>query len=234
MLKNFLTGETKEDEIVPHSASRIGTAYRSSSRLYGRFTLINRSGDGYRTRSSSDSGIERTTRTISNNNGFWTVTTENNDSSWKREFYSNGLLSSVKYYDSQNTELTETVYTYDQFDRLQTMRDGRGLITTYSYLENDAVSSMTDSANNVTTYTYDKMGRQIIVDAPDSVNEDGNTLSNITYTAYYQTGKMKGQWGGQTYPKFYRYHTSTGRMSELHTYRNGIDLGNNETNPVVV
>jgi YD repeat-containing protein len=73
-----------------------------------------------------------------------------------------------------------------------------------------------DPGGRVTTFTYDSMGRRITIDAPDTLDAAGTTLTNITRTSYTPRGEVEAEWGGQTYPTF-RTYDSLGRLSTLRT-----------------
>jgi len=62
------------------------------------------------------------------------------------------------------------------------------------------------------------MGRTTATDLPDTLDADGNTLTNITRSSYTLRGETAATWGAQTNPTFNIYD-SQGRMSELRTYK---------------
>jgi RHS repeat-associated protein len=69
----------------------------------------------------------------------------------------------------------------------------------------DVVKSVTDPGNRTTAFTYDIRGRQIEVNAPDTLDAEGNNLTNITFTAYNPDSTVQETSGAQTYRTTHTY-----------------------------
>jgi len=98
--------------------------------------------------------------------------------------------------DIQNVTTTGFIfgmrYTYDAFDRLETVTDSRQGTTTYSnYLVNGAIGKVEDPGGRETLFVYDKRGQRTQVDAPDTNDHLGNNLTNVSYTSYDFSSTVK-------------------------------------------
>ena len=168
--------------------------------------------------------------------GSWTTTSTSAVGMQSRSFFSDGKMQATVSFESGATlpgsaPADITTYmatgfisgssaTYDAFGRTLTQTASRtGTTTMGTYLENGSLLSVTDPGARVTSFTYDNMGRRLTVDAPDTLNAAGSTVSNITYTSYTDRGQVQATWGDQTYSRFYQYDRQ-GRMKELRTYQN--------------
>lgn len=226
--------QTSDSDVV--SDGTLGVSLRTRS--YTNSVLVStslRAGDGYGSKTTTLAGTSTTTRSLPSD-GSWVVTSVAADGTQQRQFYSDGLLKSAVSFESgatlpatapaDITAVTDTGFitgrsvTYDAFGRTTSSTDARtGTVTYNGYRENGGLISMTDAGSRTTSYSYDKMGRTVQVDAPDTVDSNSNTLSNITYTSYYPTGQVKATWGDQTYARFNVYD-SLNRLVELRTYQN--------------
>ena len=208
----------------------IAPAHKTVSQVNGIETNTSyRSIDG-RISASVSFGRESLTVSTVPNDGSWTVTTTTPDGQTTRQSYSDGLLQKNEFFDNEGLAsanlVTSSSYTYDPFGRALTHTDARTGTATYDEDE-DGFPDVTDSGNilytkdagdRVTTFSYDVMGRRLTVDAPNSLDESGATLANITHTAYTPRGQVQVTWGDQTYPHLYQYDEQ-GRMTQLHTWK---------------
>ena len=172
-----------------------------------------KSGDGYLSR-SSEFGCQTTkVRTVSTAAGNATVTVTHPDSTKQVQTITANLLEKIAQLNSSGTEVASTTFTYDALRRVSTSTDSRtGTTTTNSYTAAGQPLSVTDPGNRVTAYGYDKRGRRILVDVPNTDQD------NVTRTSYFPTGSVKAEWGDQTYAT-YRTYDEQGRKSGLRTYR---------------
>ena len=93
-----------------------------------------------------------------------------------------------------------------------------GAVTsTYQSLTSDVVTQTTDAGNRTTAYSFDLRGRTLAVDLPDSLDENGNNLTNITNTIYLDNGQVGEVLGGQVYRRSYTYDYAL-RQKTLLTY----------------
>jgi len=173
---------------------------------------------GYASKSVTLSGTSTSIRTVPNN-GAWTVTSTAPDGTDTRATHTDGLMKKQEQRTTADTVITFTEMTHDAFGRTLTQTDSRtGTTTMGTILESGAYTSVTDPGGRTTSWTYDVMGRTLTTDLPDTLDADGNTLTNITENSYTLRGETAATWGAQTNPTFNIYD-SQGRMSELRTYK---------------
>ncbi|MHC4674633.1 MAG: DUF6531 domain-containing protein, partial [Planctomycetota bacterium] len=102
-----------------------------------------------------------------------------------------GNIESITNFKSQITS-----YAYDAFNRLHTVTQPGGLLTTYHYDLHGNLGSVTDAETHATTFTYDDMGRLVSTTSPDTgttvyvYDEAGNAVQKtdakgITSTYVY-------------------------------------------------
>jgi len=199
----------------------LGVCHRKSTKINGITTRVSlRSGDGYSSRDISFGRVTTTVKTIADVSGNSTVTTTQPDGTQEVRTTTGNLLTQVATKDTQGNTLLAKTYTYDALRRITTIADARtGTTTLNGYTPAGKILSQTDPGNRTTAFAYDVMGRNIMVDAPDTQDASGATLANITLTSWYPTGLEKAHWADQTYPVFKGYDEQ-GRMTELRTYRN--------------
>ncbi len=198
-----------------------GVAKRSRTTVNGVLISTSLSGThGYRAKSIdhlAGNAISTRTRTFPND-GAWTITTTTPDGTKSVATYTHGLLVSSSSLNTENLPLANSTTTYDAFDRVLTQTDSRtGTTTMGTYLESGAVTSVTAPGGRTTSFTYDVMGRTLTTDAPDSLDANGNTLSNITTTVYDAAGQVIETTGDQTYRVTYTYDV-LGRQISMTTY----------------
>jgi YD repeat-containing protein len=140
-------------------------------------------------------------------NGNWTTTSTSPDGTKQVQTYTAGLLASSSSLLTDHSALITTSFAYDALNRPITQTDSRTGPTTTTYLSttSDAVASVTAPGTRTTAFTYDIRGRHIAVDAPDSLDADGNTLANITTTSYNPDSTVAETNGDQTYRTTHTY-----------------------------
>jgi RHS repeat-associated protein len=176
-----------------------------------------------RTSGSRSFGNESLTQSTLPSGGAWTVTSTAPDGTKAIQSYSDGVLSEAKQFTNAGTAPGNLVasmsYTYDSHGRLATTTDSRtGTTTMGSYTDSGNLLSITDPGSRTTSFTFDVMSRRLTVDAPDTLDADANTLTNVTHSSYYPTGQIKAQWGDQTNATFNVYDAQN-RQVELRTYQ---------------
>jgi hypothetical protein len=155
--------------------------------------------------------------------GKWTVTTISPDQTKQESTYADGLLDTVKSFNSSGIVVWWTAYDYDNIGRVLSREDSRTGVTSY---DSDANGSPEITASGNVTYirepsdaghpariirfTYDKLGRRTKVTHPDNT---------FTEASYYLTGAVQAVWGAQVYPHRFSYD-EPGRRSMLETWRN--------------
>jgi RHS repeat-associated protein len=139
--------------------------------------------------------------------GNWSTTTTAPDGTKQVQTYSAGLLSTVSSVNTVNQVILSLSHGYDSLNRPITSTDSRtgAIATNYLSATADVVASTTDSGNRTTSFTYDIRGRRISVDAPDSLDTDGNTLANVTTTSYNPDSTVAETTGDQTYRTSHTY-----------------------------
>lgn len=145
-------------------------------------------------------------------NGTWTVTTTNPDSTQQIVEYANGRQWRTTLKAATGAQIAQTTLGYDDLGRLTTSTDSRTGTTTFDeYFDNGLLKKETNPHNDVTVYGRDIMGRVTDIQLPDGSHQ------SATYTL---AGQLKTQTGSQTYPQIYGYDEQ-GRMTSLYTYQNG-------------
>jgi len=123
----------------------------------------------------------------------------------------NGLVESA----TSKTGLT-TAYEYDGLGRRTGVTDPRAGASITHYNSLGQVDCTEDAAGNQTAYAYSAdTGRQVTV---------ADALGNTTFSAYNSRGEVTHTWGTATYPVAYT-HDEFGRMTGMHTFRNGTGWG---------
>jgi RHS repeat-associated protein len=148
-------------------------------------------------------------------NGNWTSTSTSPDGTKKVEQYTAGRLVSSSFLNTENLQLVNSLFGYDSLNRLVTTTDSRTGTSTTTYLSNtaDVVVSLIDTGNRVTSFTYDILGRQVSVNAPDTLDADGNTLTNVTTTTYNPDNTIAETNGDQTYRVSHTYDYADRQIS---------------------
>jgi RHS repeat-associated protein len=169
-----------------------------------------------------------TSETTLNGSGAWSVKTTLPDNSYTVVSYAGGLMDITENFDANNVLITSssvrdasdtTGSGYDTLNRPVAQRDSRTGVSTTTYKSStcDLVGSVADPGSRTTAFTYDARGRRTAVDAPDTLDADGVTLTNITTTAYFPNNTVDENAGGQTYRRTYTYDYAQ-RQKTLTTY----------------
>ena len=114
-----------------------------------------------------------------------------------------------------DTPISSLTYLYDDLQRLLSVTDSRTGATTYSIFTESGTPLVTTQGGRATADTRDALGRVIQSVLPDN---DPPTHPSVTHTSYYPTGRVKAQWGSQTYPTF-RVYNEQGQLTGLHTWQ---------------
>ena len=169
---------------------------------------------------STQFGAETITLTTLGAPGSWTVRTTAPDATYAIATYTAGRLTAGVSYDSTGKALHTLSYSYaDPLYRLKSITDSRTGTMTYDYVsENvDVVRSTTDPIGRVTSYTFDARDRKITTDLPNTLDANGNSLSNVTTSHYFPDGTLQETTGAQTYRSTYTYDYAQ-HLSTLTTY----------------
>jgi RHS repeat-associated protein len=143
--------------------------------------------------------------------GIATRTTIRPDGTQSVQTTTHGLVTTVQEKSTAGSVITGTSYTYDSFQRPETLTDLRtGPVTYSNFTEAGQPLTVTTNGNtDVTTTENDIMGRTVKTTLPDTT---------VKHTAYHPTGQVKVIWGSQTYPTWNIYDEQ-GRMTQLHTWK---------------
>ncbi len=158
-------------------------------------------------------------KTTLSGNGNWITTSTAPDGTQQKQTYTAGLLTASSTLDASSFILHNSSISYDSLNRPEGTTDARTGLTETKYLSDtaDIVEKITAPGNRETKFTYDLRGRQKEVDAPNSLDANGNTLTNITNTLYFPDGNVQETNGAQTYRVSYTYDYAD-RKSTMTTY----------------
>lgn len=131
----------------------------------------------------------------------------------------NSLVSNVTNRDSDGTLLYQTDMTYDSLKRPFTQTDSRTGPSTRYYLNTatDVVNRTLDHLSRETLFTYDHRGRAKTTNLPDTLNESGGTIANVSTTFYFPDGTVREQSGDGGYRTTQTYDYA-GRVATMTTY----------------
>ena len=131
----------------------------------------------------------------------------------------NGLVTNVTEKDAGGTLLYQTDNGYDSLNRLHTRTDSRSGTTTKYYVNDatDVVNRNVDNQNRETLFSFDHRGRQKTTNLPDTVDEDNNTVANVSVTHHYPDGSVQEQTGDGNYQTTWTYDYA-GRAATMTTY----------------
>ncbi|MBK1884429.1 RHS repeat-associated core domain-containing protein [Luteolibacter pohnpeiensis] len=209
------------DVIDDGEIESIGVSRRTRISINGTLVRTNLlSGDGYRSKQAViGRDTSRFEKTIATEGGNSTKILVNPDGTKVVSTTTGNRLESQTSKASDDSIISSVSYTYDILDRVQTSVDSRTGTTTYSnYTDAGQAMTITAPGSRVTEFVMDKLGRCIEIDAPDTVDSSGSTLSNVVYRSYYPTGRIEAKWGDQDYATYYLYDDQN-RMTELRTYQ---------------
>ena len=153
--------------------------------------------------------------TVLSGNGNWTTTSTSPDGTKSVSTYTDGRMVSMASLTTTNIVIESQSQAYDAFNRPVISTHSRtGAITT-NYLSDtlDLVKSVTDAGGRKTEFVYDVRGRQISVNAPDTLDADGNTLTNTTTTTYNPDSNVAETNGDQTYRVSHTYDYADRQIS---------------------
>ena len=152
-----------------------------------------------------------------------TVTSKNPDGTSTVTVFEQGQQKSVTRLDRNGARVTQTIFAYDGFGRLQTQTDARNGPTTYSYYDDGQIHAVTtpdpdtsasgpglDPQTNSYAYYRDPVnGIKTVTTLPDG---------GVVTQEFFPSGQLKRTWGTRTYPVEYTYDRA-GRMETLITWQ---------------
>jgi RHS repeat-associated protein len=182
-------------------------------------------------RTSGDDSTKAVTDSLTTFNpstGERTVTVTAPDGTQTVSVYLYGLLQTVTRKDNTtaHSQVSQTTYGYDKYDRQTTSRDARNGTATLVLNDADLVTSTTSpdpgGGAQVTQTSYDAQGR-----ATGTRNPDGTTTTNF----YSPAGLRTLTYGSRTYPVSYTYDAQ-GRMLTMTTWQ-GFSSGGSSTGAAI-
>ncbi len=167
--------------------------------------------------SSQSFGVNQASTTTTNllGNGSWTTTDISPDGTKQIQNYNAGLLTTASWNNTTGGAIASASYGYDNLNRQTTTTDSRTGQSARTYLSYtaDIVKSVSDAGGRITAFTYDVRGRQISVNAPDTVDANNQTLTNITTTIYNSDNTVAETNGDQTYRVSHTYDFADRQIS---------------------
>jgi RHS repeat-associated protein len=156
-----------------------------------------------------------TSLTVLNGNGNWTSISIAPDGTKSVSTYTAGKMVSMAMLATNNTVIESQTQAYDALNRPITSTHSRTGASTTNYLSDtaDIVASVSDSGGRTTAFTYDVRGRQISVNAPDTVDANNQPLTNITTTTYNPDNTVAETNGDQTYRVSHTYDYAQRQIS---------------------
>jgi RHS repeat-associated protein len=131
----------------------------------------------------------------------------------------NSQVTNVTTRDSNGILLYQTDMTYDSLNRPFIQTDSRTGPSTRYYINSatDIVNRTLDHLSRETLFTYDHRGRAKSTNLPDTLNESGGTIANVSTTFYFPDGTVREQSGDGGYRTTQTYDYA-GRPATLTTY----------------
>ena len=128
-------------------------------------------------------------------------------------------VSNVTNRDSEGTTLYQTDMSYDSLQRPFTQTDSRTGTSTRYYINTatDVVNRTLDHLSRETLFTHDHRGRAKTTNLPDTLDESGGTIANVSETFYFPDGSVREQSGDGGYRTTQTYDYA-GRVATLTTY----------------
>jgi RHS repeat-associated protein len=153
--------------------------------------------------------------TVLSGNGNWTTTSTASDGTKQVQEYIDGRMVSMASLATNNSVIESQTQGYDALDRPVTSTHSRTGVSTTTYLSNtaDIVASVSDAGGRITALTYDVRGRQVSINAPDTLDTDGNTLTNVMTTTYNPDSTIAETDGNQTYRVSHTYDYADRKIS---------------------
>ncbi len=151
--------------------------------------------------------------------GSRTETTTLPDGTSQTTTYVGGLVDTVTSRDSESTQLYQITTGYDSLNRPQTIADTRSGTSTQYYVNDatDVVNRAVDHLTRETLFTYDHRGRAKTTNLPDTLDESGATITNVSGAFYFPDGSVREQNGDGNYRMTQTYDYAS-RVETLTTY----------------
>jgi RHS repeat-associated protein len=148
-------------------------------------------------------------------NGNWTTTSIAPDGTKSLSTYTAGRMVSMARLATTNAVIESQTQGYDALNRTITRTNSRTGASTTTYLSTtaDIVASVSDSGGRTTAFSYDVRGRQVSANAPDTLDADGNTLTNVATTSYNPDSTVAETNGDQTYRVSHTYDYADRQIS---------------------
>ncbi len=151
--------------------------------------------------------------------GSRTETTTLPDGTSQTTTYVGGLVDTVTSRDSESTQLYQITTGYDSLNRPHTIADTRSGTSTQYYVNDatDVVNRAVDHLTRETLFTYDHRGRAKTTNLPDTLDESGATITNVSGAFYFPDGSVREQNGDGNYRTTQTYDYAS-RVETLTTY----------------
>lgn len=156
-----------------------------------------------------------TSLTTLGGNGNWTITSTSPDGTKSLNTYTAGRMVSMTRLTTNNAVIESQTQGYDSLNRPTISTHSRSGSSTTTYLSStaDMVKNVSDAANRTTAFVYDIRGRQISVDAPNTVDANNQPLPNVTTTTYNPDNTVAETNGDQTYRVSHTYDYADRQIS---------------------
>lgn len=128
-------------------------------------------------------------------------------------YYSNNLLNTLVNKKANGTIIDSYSYTYDGANNQTSKTDGKG-VTNYTYDSLNRLASVSEPSGKVTTYTFDKAGNRV----KEAVTSGGVTIvTDYTYNEQNRLTKSVTQGNGETNTIQYWYDGNGNTTSKVNT-----------------
>jgi RHS repeat-associated protein len=156
-----------------------------------------------------------TSVTTLSGNGNWTITNTAPDGTKSTSTYSDGKMVSMASLTATNSINESQTQGYDALNRLISSTHSRTGASTTNYLSTtaDIVASVSGAGGRTTEFVYDVRGRQISVNAPDTLDSNNANLTNVTTTTYNPDSTVAETNGDQTYRVSHTYDYADRQIS---------------------
>lgn len=181
------------------------------------------SADGTQAWSTQYGLTTHSTTAIDRANQRRTATTQHPDGTSIISVSEQGRQKSVTRLDNTGARVSQTLFAFDSFGRLQAQTDARNGPTTYTYYVDGQIHTVTTPDPDpgaagpgldpqTTSYAYYRdpaSGIKTVITLPDG---------DVVTQEYFPSGQLKKTWGARTYPAEYTYDRA-GRMATLTTWQ---------------